>query len=118
MCALAISCHLNRSLGVLKNSPNGPGGNEEHEDSQQYNLHKRLVLASGYGNGHGKRGESLTNEERFMPLGIPSHGFPLNSTEATAVNVAQREPISSVPGADHVDLVVLDLGRGPHRRGS
>lgn len=42
-----------------------------------------------------------------MPSRLSYRGRPINSTQATAVNVAQREPMSSVPGADHVDLFVL-----------
>lgn len=38
----------------------------------------------------------------------------INSTEATAVNVAQREPMSSVPGADHLDLFVLSTNVVAH----
>lgn len=52
----------------------------------------------------------MTDDERFMPSRLFVPWRLINSTQATAVNVAQREPMSSVPGADHVDLFVLDQG--------
>lgn len=120
MCALAISCHLNRSPGVLKNSPKGPGGNEEHEDTgttvTTYTSASswRPDAETDTGNAVSARlMKSVSCLWEFHPM-----ASLYNSTHATAVNVAQREPMSSVPGADHVDPVVLDLGRGPHRRGS
>ena len=99
---------------MMKNSANRPDGTRNmrrhNSEAPRPGIRKRKRQR--------KRCESSTNEERFMPFSLFIPWLSLNSTEATAVNVAQREPMSSVPGGDHGDLFVLDQGHGPHRQGA